>query len=213
MGWNLYFITDSNYSKNGAVKDAVLAADCGAGVIQYREKNKEKKEQIKDAKKIMKKINGRNIFIINDFVEVAKESNADGVHLGQEDGSIEKARKMLGKNKIIGVTVHNLMEAIEAEKHGASYLGISPIFSTPTKADAGKPCGVELIKEIKKHSSIPLIGIGGITEENCIKVIQSGADGVAVISDIYKAKDFCGKIRKLNEVISNAKAKKEINKK
>lgn len=97
----------------------------------------------------LKKICRDIIFIVNDRIDIALAVNADGVHLGQDDMHYKVARKLL-KNKIIGITVRNLKQAIEAEREGANYLGVAPIFTTTTKADVGKPCGVSLIKEIKK---------------------------------------------------------------
>jgi thiamine-phosphate pyrophosphorylase len=202
----LYFITDSSLTKKNIFSDVKNAIAGGATIIQYREKNKTFKEQKKEALKIKKICKNKAIFIVNDSLKLAKKINADGVHLGQTDESITNARKMLGKNKIIGVTAHNLKEAIKAKREGADYLGVSPIYATSTKSDAGKACGTKLITKIRKKTSTPIIGIGGINKTNAEKVITAGADGVAVISAICAQKNPKKEAEKLIEIIKGTKA-------
>ena len=113
----------------------------------------------------------------------------DGVHVGQTDMPCLQARRLLGPEKVIGVTVHNLAEAVQAEGEGADYLGVSPIFQTATKPDAGKPAGISLIEEIRDQVDIPLVAIGGINQSNAADCIHHGADGVAVVSAICGAED------------------------
>jgi thiamine-phosphate pyrophosphorylase len=127
------------------------------------------------------------LFLVNDRVDVALGAGAGGVHIGQGDMPLPAARKILGKKKIIGVTVHNAAEAVLAKKGGADYVSVSPIFATATKSDAGAPCGVELIKEIKKKVRLPVVAIGGINESNLREVLGAGADSVAVVSAIVCA--------------------------
>jgi thiamine-phosphate diphosphorylase len=136
------------------------------------------------------------LFLINDRVDLAQAVDADGVHLGRQDLPYDIARKLLGPGKIIGITVSSLAEALDAARQGADYLGISPIFPTTTKADAGTPGGLGLIREIRKLVSLPLIAIGGITLTNAPEVIQAGADGLCAISAVVTKPDVRGEIER-----------------
>lgn len=202
---DLYFITDSSLSKKNNIEDVKAAIRGGVKIIQYREKKLSKEEMIKEAKKI-KEICKENdvLFLINDFVDVALEIDADGVHLGLEDMSYGKARKILGK-KIIGLTAHNKEEAIEFERIGADYVGVSPIFNTTTKKDAGRAMGTEELKEIINTVNIPCVAIGGITEENMESVIRAGADSVAMISAVVTKDNVEETVRNIIQKIKNIK--------
>ena len=187
--FGLYFITDSTLTKKSVIEDVKSAIKGGVKIIQYREKNASTKHMLEEAneiKKLCKKYNV--IFIINDRIDIKLAVDADGIHLGQDDMPYEIARKLLGKNKIIGVTTHNVEESVQAEKMGADYVGLSPIFSTNTKPDAGKACGTEMIKKVRKHVKIPIVAIGGISESNISQVLRAGAMNIAIISAIL-AKD------------------------
>jgi thiamine-phosphate pyrophosphorylase len=126
--------------------------------------------------------------------------NRGKVNLGQEDLPLPAARKLLGEGKTIGLTVHSLAEARQAEAAGADYLGISPIFTTQTKADAGQPAGVQLIHQIKNAVKIPLVAIGGINLANAPEVIRTGADGLCAISVVLGRKDVRAEIEKFQRL-------------
>ena len=194
-----YFITDSNLSRAGNAKDVLCAVACGVEVVQYRNKNAESRMMYEEAVRL-REICSEALFLINDRVDIALAIEADGVHLGQEDIPCIVARKMLGPGKIIGITVHNLAEAKEAETSGADYLGVSPIFQTKTKLDAGKPAGIALIEEIRKQVSIPLIAIGGINHSNATEVIQAGADGLCAISCVVAKENVDDEIKKFQKL-------------
>jgi len=194
-----YFITDAGLSKNGNIKDVQNAVDAGVSVIQYRSKFNNTEAMIEEAAALKEICKGKALFIINDIVGIALSVDADGVHVGQGDMPHETARKLLGKDKIIGVTVHGLKEAIIAERRGADYLGVSPIFSTTTKKDAGEACGVELIREIKKNCKIPVTAIGGIGIDNVKEVIAAGADAICAISAVVTKDDVKKEIRRFQE--------------
>lgn len=183
--FGLYFITDSKLTKKTVIDDVKSAIKGGVRVIQYREKDAPTKQMFQEAKEI-KELCQKNkvIFLINDRLDIALAVDADGVHIGQDDIPYNTARKLLGKNKIIGVTVHDLKESIDAEKKGADYIGLSPIFETSTKADAGKACGTGMIKDTVKKIKIPIVAIGGINKSNIGEVLKSGAKNVAIISAI-----------------------------
>lgn len=134
-------------------------------------------------------------FIVNDDVELAWEIGADGVHIGQEDQSALHVRRIIGLDKILGVSVHSLEEAAIAMENGADYVGMGPVFETCTKTDAKKPAGVNGIEMVKnKFPNFPVVGIGGITPLNAELVWAAGADGIAVISAIADAKNLASQI-------------------
>lgn len=179
---DLYFITDRKLTKKTITDDVRAAIKAGVKVIQYRDKEVSTKLMLEEAKKIKKECDNNNIlFLINDRADICLAVDADGIHLGQDDIPYGIARKLL-PNKIIGLTVHNIQEAIEAEKLGADYIGISPIFETKTKLDAGPATGIELIKQIKEKIKIPFVAIGGINQENLDCVLKAGAKSIAIIS-------------------------------
>lgn len=129
-------------------------------------------------------------FIINDHVELALEIDADGVHIGQEDGVVAEIRQKIGPDKILGVSTHSKVEALTAADAGANYIGVGPLFETKSKENAGEPVGPELIQEIVHElPGLPLVGIGGISERKAGTVIRSGASGVAVVSAITSGDD------------------------
>ncbi|MEK7308743.1 MAG: thiamine phosphate synthase, partial [Nitrospirota bacterium] len=172
----LYLITDRAVSGKSLKKIAALAITAGIGIIQLREKNMPKKKLYREAAALrLMTLNSNVTFIINDCVDIALAVDADGVHLGQKDLPVAEARKVLGKNKIIGISTHSLKQAIDAERAGADYIGFGPIFRTATKK-AGKPKGSKSLIEIKKHIKIPVVAIGGITAENAPEALRCGAD-------------------------------------
>ena len=204
----LYFITDSKLTKKNIFEDVKAAVKGGVKIVQYREKKLGKEEMTEEAKKLKEIcIENDALFLINDFVDVALEVDADGVHLGLEDMSYGEAREVLGREKIIGLTAHNKEEAAEFEKLGADYLGVSPVFDTATKSDAGRGMGVERLKEIVSSVDIPCIAIGGIDENNAAEVLKTGVDGIAMISAIVTKDDVEEAVNKVSAEIKNIKNK------
>ena len=129
------------------------------------------------------------MFIVNDRVDLAKQLRADGVHLGQDDLSVEQAREIVGQEVVIGLSVGNELEYAIAEQTSADYYGVGAVYATSSKADAGEPIGLDLIQSISQNEKIPVVGIGGIHVGNAAAVIQAGACGVAVLSAIGKSTD------------------------
>lgn len=187
----LYAITDKSWLNGNTLASQVEdALRGGATFLQLREKNASKKEIIKEAleiKEICKKYNVP--FVIDDDVDIAKEIDADGVHIGQNDASYKYARDILGDNKIIGMTAHNLEEALTAQNSGADYIGVGAVFNTSTKLDT-IPMSRETLMQITSNISIPVVAIGGINENNILELKGSGVDGVAVISAIFSKEDI-----------------------
>ncbi|MBC8230420.1 thiamine phosphate synthase [bacterium] len=188
---HLYVITDRTLSRGRSITQVIAKAIAGgAGIIQLRDKESTSKKLIQDSFSLRELTKEKNvIFIVNDRVDVALAVNADGVHLGQDDFPINLARKIIGEDKIIGVSVGNVEEAIQAVKDSADYVSIGSIFPTQTKPDAGDAVGTQIITEIKKHVNVPLVAIGGITADNIAQIAAAGADCAAVISAVVGADD------------------------
>jgi thiamine-phosphate pyrophosphorylase len=129
------------------------------------------------------------LFIVNDHADIAAAVNADGVHLGQDDLPLQQARKLLGNDRIIGISTHDPDQAGVAQGAGADYIGYGPIFATATK-DAGPRQGIEGLRKVRSAVSVPIIAIGGISRDNIIEVFKAGADGAAVISAVLSAPDI-----------------------
>ncbi|MCD6413256.1 MAG: thiamine phosphate synthase [Elusimicrobia bacterium] len=191
-----YFITDASLSKAGNLSDVENALAAGVSVVQYRNKKGTTLELFEEAK-LLRKICRSALFLINDRIDIAFAVDADGVHIGQDDMPIEVARNILGDKKIIGITVHTVEEAKKAQEGGADYVGLSPVFATSTKDDAGSPCGVEMIKKLKKSVDIPVVAIGGINSKNAEEVVSAGADALCAISDVVTSENVKERIKKI----------------
>jgi thiamine-phosphate pyrophosphorylase len=174
----------------------------GARVIQYRDKVSCDSDFIKEAellRKLTRKYRG--ILIINDRVDIARAMGADGVHIGQDDMPIKYARKVMGK-RIIGVSAHNLKQAFRAQKDGADYIGVGPIFKSPSKPRA-KPIGTDILKSIKKSIHIPVFAIGGISLKNIPALKKLGMDSIAVISAAINSGDVYDSVSALKRELES----------
>jgi hydroxymethylpyrimidine kinase/phosphomethylpyrimidine kinase/thiamine-phosphate diphosphorylase len=177
----LYLITDHDERLAERVSDALGG---GVSVLQYRNKEKDYQSRLAEGRELRQLCESRKVtFIVNDDSLLAAELGADGVHLGQEDGSVSEARRILGAGKIIGVSTHTLQEAVRAEAEGADYIGFGAMYPTGSKEVRHLPGPAEL-KPVKESVSIPVVAIGGITRDNACPVIDAGADAVAAISSI-----------------------------
>lgn len=192
IDYSLYLITDRNFLKGRSLKTVVEEAILGgSSIVQVREKNISTREFYRVALEVKEITNYYKVpLIINDRIDIAQAIDADGVHLGQDDMYLSIARKILGKNKIIGISAGNLEEALEAQQNGADYLGIGAIFFTGTKKDIDVPIGIEGLREIYSKINIPAVAIGGINESNFREVLSTGVDGISVISAILDKKDI-----------------------
>lgn len=182
----IYPITDTRLTKISHAEQVEKLIKGGAEFIQLREKYASPKEFYDDAENALNIARKNSVkIIINDRVDVALALKADGVHLGQDDLPPEKAREMLGDNAIIGFSTHNIKQAIEAAKLPIDYLAIGPVFATTTKENPDEIVGIEGVKKVREAiGNFPLVAIGGITAENFLKVLEIGADSVAVIKSI-----------------------------
>jgi thiamine-phosphate pyrophosphorylase len=202
--WRLYVITDEKVSLGRSHFQVAEAAILGgADVLQLRDKEASVGRLYRVALALRKLTREANVpFIVNDRVDVALAAGADGVHVGQGDLPASVVREIMGPGKILGVSVETVEEAIRAEKDGADYLGIGPVFEARgTKPDAGLPLGVDRIARIRRHCRLPIVAIGGIDAENARRVRDAGADAVAVISAIVAAEDIAQAARRLKRIL------------
>lgn len=186
----LYAVTDRHWLDGRRLIDVVRESlDGGVTMVQLREKTLEEGKFLEEAKELQALCRERGVpFLVNDNVEIAREMNADGVHVGQSDMEALDVRAILGPDKILGVSAQTVEQAVLAEKHGADYLGVGAVFPTGSKDDADD-VSYDTLKAICQAVSIPVVAIGGITQQNVEKLAGSGICGVAVISAIYAAKD------------------------
>lgn len=187
----LYAVTDRHWLGDETLYDQVKKAlDGGATFVQLREKKLDREDFLAEALEIQKLCRKYGVpFVINDEVSIAKVIDADGVHVGQSDMEAMDVRKVLGPDKILGVSAQTVEQAITAEKHGADYLGVGAVFATGSKDDADD-VSHETLKAICEAVSIPVIAIGGITKDNVSELVGSGICGVAVISAIFGQNDI-----------------------
>ena len=185
----LYLILDPSIAGSRSLVDLVKTAlDAGVQLFQLRMKTSETRKLYEMAAAVGSCVHaGGGIFIVNDRVDVAQAVGADGVHLGQEDLPLADARATLGSGKLIGISTHNLRQAVEAETGGADYIGFGPIFPTATKANPDPVVGVGGLREVRAKVRIPIVAIGGITPQNAADVRAAGADCCAVISAVLSA--------------------------
>ncbi len=196
----LYAIIDAGLVSGEPLYSATgRMLESGVKILQLRAKGVGSGEMLKLAKRLKSMTADFNaLFIVNDRVDVAILSHADGVHLGQGDIPTADARRLLGADKIIGASTHDAKEAREAQKGGATYISFGPVFQTTTKKDAMPPRGVAALREIKESVSCPVVAIGGITESNMTDVLDAGADSIAMISEVLLAEDISAKISSIN---------------
>ena len=172
-------------------------------MIQLRDKSSSKKDILQTALELKQGLLGtKSIFIVNDHVDIARLVDADGVHLGQSDLPLSAARKLLGKDKIIGVSCSNLKQALLAQDQGADYLGVGPVFSTETKPECAA-LGLGKLKVLKNKIKIPVFAIGGINETNILEVLSLGVHGVAISSAICRAPDKVAATRRFFNIVNS----------
>lgn len=201
--FDLYVITDSELSRGVPDhKVAELAYLGGADVVQLRMKNADGRRMLEEAKLISEiAADLCKYFIVNDRVDIAMASGADGVHLGQSDIPCSVARDLMGESALIGVSANTVEDAIKAEEDGADYIGVGSIFNTSTKKDAKQALGLGAIFEIKQEVHIPIVAIGGINRGNIQDVIRVGADAAAVVSAVVAQDDIRASAHELRDMI------------
>jgi thiamine-phosphate pyrophosphorylase len=202
----LYAIVDLGYvsaEDAPAIFEKLVAG--GIDIVQLRGKNRSLDELSALAQRFLT-MSGKIPLIANDHAEIAQRVEVQGVHLGQDDNSIEKVRAQIKRPIVVGKSTHSIEQAVDAEREGADYIGFGPIFSTPTKPDYS-PIGLTHIREVHERVSIPIFCIGGIKSENLAQVIDAGAKRVAIVSGLLQASDIaayaraCKKSLRRNHVI------------
>ncbi|AFQ43738.1 thiamine phosphate synthase [Desulfosporosinus meridiei] len=202
IDYSLYLVTDR---KTLGTRDLAVcvekAIQGGVTLVQLREKSVSSKEFLELAQRVKEITTHYEIpLIINDRLDIALAVDAEGLHIGQDDLPMIKARELFGKDKIIGVSASTLEEALLAQQQGADYLGVGAIFNTPTKADAPE-VSLEQLSQIKNSVSIPIVAIGGINLSNLKQVIGTGIDGVSVVSAILAQEDILLAAKQFREFI------------
>lgn len=202
VNYSLYLVTERSLLQNieleRAVEEAILG---GTTLVQLREKNISTMEFYKIAVDIKKVTDKYNVpLIIDDRLDIALAVDAAGIHVGQSDMPCDIARKLVGKDKIVGVSAGSVEEALKAQKDGADYLGVGAVFPTGTKKDA-TDVSMETLKEIVQKVSIPVVAIGGVSQDNVDKLADTGIDGISVISAILGKKDVRKAAKELKEAV------------
>jgi thiamine-phosphate pyrophosphorylase len=191
IDFNIYLITDRNQTGSLRLIDVVEdALKGGVRGVQLREKDLSSRELYElayDLRKLTAKYSAR--LIINDRVDIALAVEADGVHLGLNSMPIHRVRKLIGNNKLIGISCHNQVNAIMAQENGADFITFGPVYYTPSKANYGKPVGVDKLEIVSHLLDIPVFALGGIKQENIPEVIAAGATGISLVSAIIASDD------------------------
>jgi len=200
----LYLVTDRGLCGKKPLEEVVIqAVKGGAAYVQLREKDVSTRFFVEEAKRIKNILEQYRVpLIINDRVDVALACGAEGVHIGQEDMPYEIVRKLMGQKAIIGLSVETWEDVEASQKLDVNYIGVSPVFSTPTKTDTKSAWGLEGLARIKAFSRHPLVAIGGINESNVREVVKAGADCIAVVSAICASPHSEAAARRINKMIN-----------
>ena len=179
--------------------------EAGVRLLQYRNKGASSRQLLERAKRLSAELIPRGVtFIVNDRSDVAALAGASGVHVGQQDLSVEDARAVVGRNGLVGVSTHNRAQFEQAAGSSADYTAVGPIFSTASKANADPVVGTEFIREVRPLTDKPIVAIGGITLERAREVVRAGADSVAVIRDILCSPDPGQRARQFIRILEEA---------
>lgn len=203
MDSRLYVVTGDAFLKGRTLESVIRAAiKGGADCIQLREKDYTGR-QLLEAGLLLRRITAEAgvRLIVNDRIDVARAVDADGVHLGQSDLPLQAAREMLAPGKIVGISTHNVQEAVEAERMGADYIGLGPMKPTTTKLDTEPVVGPAGVHEVRRHVRLPIVAIGGIKAEDVAEIIRSGANSVAVVSAVIAADDVEAAAKRIRSIV------------
>ncbi len=201
---DIYALTDSNLSLGRpAVQVVTELLKAGVKIIQYREKKMKAGLMLEECQQIRILTKQANAcFIVNDHIDIAMLVDADGVHVGQEDLPVPMVRKLIGQNKIIGLSTHNPDQAREAINLGADYIGVGPIFATQTKEDVCAPVGYEYLNFVAKNIQLPFVAIGGIKRHNINEVVKHGAKCCALVSELVGAENITERVTQVRAAMN-----------
>jgi thiamine-phosphate pyrophosphorylase len=201
----LYLILDSALLRRPVREVASELAAAGVRLMQYRSKTAPARELLATSRELASVLRPSGVsLIVNDRADVAALAGADGVHVGQEDLEVEQARGIVGTSRWVGVSTHNLEQFRSAAATSADYIAVGPVFATSSKANPDPVIGTEFIRSVRAMTEKPIVAIGGITLETAASVIAAGADSVAVISDVLRAKDAAERVRRYLEVLGTS---------
>ena len=208
--WGTYFVTQESRSEGRTTLEVVEAAAAGGvGAVQLREKDRSARERYHLGRKLREVTRDADVtFVVNDRVDLARAVDADGVHLGDDDLPVAVAREQLGTDAVIGRSVSFVDDARRAQEAGADYLGVGAVYATGSKDDINDEeheIGPDRVGDVVDAVDVPVVGIGGVTADNAAPVVEAGADGVAVITEIAAADDPEAATRRLGEVVERAR--------
>jgi thiamine-phosphate pyrophosphorylase len=199
----LYVILDAALTGARMAEDARMLTEEGVRLIQYRSKTATAREQLAVGRQLAEIFEStQTTFIVNDRPDVAVLCGAAGVHVGQDDLSVEDARKVVGDKLWVGVSTHNMEQVRRAAQSSADYVAVGPVYATGTKENPDPVVGTELIRQARRETEKPLVAIGGITLGRAGEVMEAGADAVVVIADIWKAPDARERVREYQKLLS-----------
>ncbi len=209
LDWGVYVVTDHDLVGSRPLPTVIAHALAGgASVVQLRNKHRPIRELYTLGLELRDLTRAADVpFIVNDRLDLALALNADGVHVGQDDLPAEIVRRVLGPHRILGVSVETVAQAEQAALAGATYLGVGAVYATSTKPDANAPIGLDTLAAIVQATPLPCVAIGGITLENAAAVMQTGVQGVAVVSAIMGAADPQQAARSLRELVQQHRRK------
>ena len=206
VNYSLYLVTDSALAMGRPLLDVVCAAiDGGVTCVQVREKDVPSRVYVSQLLSVRPLLRERGIpLFVNDRVDVALAVEADGVHLGQTDLPLSMARGVAAGRLLIGVSCESVQDAVDAERGGADYASVSPVFATPTKTDTAPALGLDGVRAVRRAVCLPVVAIGGIGATNAADVIRAGADGICVVSAIVSAPDPRAAAASLRGIVERA---------
>ena len=204
--FRLYAITGEEFHPGKELVDVMEQAILGGvDIVQLRDKKSSKIDVLKKARKLREVTKKHGVtFIVNDHIDVALAVGADGIHVGQDDLPLDEVRRIVGPDMVIGISTHQIDEAIQAEKGGADYIGVGPIFPTNSKEDVVDPVTTSYIQQIEAEISIPYVAIGGIKRHNLKQVMDAGAKRVCMITEIVEADDVKARCEEIINLMEEA---------
>lgn len=200
---DIYALSDSRLSLGRPLEYVARELlEAGIKILQYREKKLPAAKMLEECRMLRRLTNEYGAcFIVNDHVDIALLSDADGIHLGQDDLPVKEARKLVGSNKCIGISTHSPQQAIRTVKDGADYIGVGPIFATQTKEDVVAPVGFTYLDWVTANINLPFVAIGGIKAHNVASVVKHGAKCCALVSELVGAVDIGAKVEEIRALM------------
>jgi thiamine-phosphate pyrophosphorylase len=202
----LYVILDAALITSPERDCAASLAEAGVRLLQYRNKSAPARQYLESSRKLAEMLGPRGVtFFVNDRPDIAFLAGANGVHVGQDDLDVEHARRVVGSDKLVGVSTHNLEQFERAAASSTDYIAVGPVFSTASKANPDPVVGADFIRKVRSLTDKPIVAIGGVTLERAAAVIEAGADSVAVISGILSAPNPAQRAHQYLEILEAAK--------